>query len=425
MSKKLVTSYTFDASAQTIVSADFTSLEKIQIITNVTDNIIIYNFADAAKGGALSGTTLTLDYDTTAMDDADKLQIFVEDAAATIPVTDNGGSLTVDGTVAVTQSGTWDEVGINDSGNSITVDNNGTFAVQADTELPSAAALSDSDSSTPTVPTVGAFNMISNAGATSANRMRGMGNGADTVGTGIAAAGLMAQFDDTSPGTVTENRFGNVRMSVRREVYNQIRDAAGNERGVNVNASNQLTVSVDNNPVLGAGTNAVGKLAANSGVDIGDVDVTSIIAGTGATNLGKAEDAAHSSGDTGVAVWGVRNDGANTSFSGTNADYTPIGTDAQGRIYVVQKSTTPTLSNVSSSATSVTLLSANDARIAAMLYNDSTQVCYVKFGTTASSSSFTVLLEAATYYEIPAGYTGRVDAIWASANGNMRVTEIT
>jgi hypothetical protein len=45
-----------------------------------------------------------------------------------LPITDNSGSLTVDGTVAVsgtvavTQSGTWDEVGINDSGNSITVD---------------------------------------------------------------------------------------------------------------------------------------------------------------------------------------------------------------------------------------------------------------------------------------------------------------
>src|SRR5688572_32366868 len=37
----------------------------------------------------------------------------------------------VSGTVAVTQSGTWDEVGIHDSGNSITVDNGGTFAVQA------------------------------------------------------------------------------------------------------------------------------------------------------------------------------------------------------------------------------------------------------------------------------------------------------
>lgn len=81
MSKKLVTSYTFDASAKTIVSADFTSLEKIQLITNVTDNIIIYNFASSAKGGTLSGTTLTLTYDTTLMDDADKLQIFVDEAS--------------------------------------------------------------------------------------------------------------------------------------------------------------------------------------------------------------------------------------------------------------------------------------------------------------------------------------------------------
>lgn len=48
-----------------------------------------------------------------------------------LPISDAAGSLTVDGTVAVsglsgtvavTQSGTWDEVGINDSGNSITVD---------------------------------------------------------------------------------------------------------------------------------------------------------------------------------------------------------------------------------------------------------------------------------------------------------------
>jgi len=45
-----------------------------------------------------------------------------------VNIQDGGNSITVDGTVAVsgtvavTQSGTWDEVGINDSGNSITVD---------------------------------------------------------------------------------------------------------------------------------------------------------------------------------------------------------------------------------------------------------------------------------------------------------------
>lgn len=77
--KKLVTSYTFNAVAKTIVSADFVSLDAILLITNVTDNVIIYNFAGTGKGGTLSGTTLTLDYDTSGMDNGDSLQIFVDD----------------------------------------------------------------------------------------------------------------------------------------------------------------------------------------------------------------------------------------------------------------------------------------------------------------------------------------------------------
>ncbi len=91
--KKLVTSYTFVAASRTVQSADFTSLEKIQLITNVTDQIIIYNFADTAKGGTLSSTTLTLEYDTSTMSNTDKLQIFVEDGAAVQPVS---GSVTAD-----------------------------------------------------------------------------------------------------------------------------------------------------------------------------------------------------------------------------------------------------------------------------------------------------------------------------------------
>jgi hypothetical protein len=48
------------------------------------------------------------------------------------------------------------------------------------------------------------------------DRQREVVNGQDTVGTGIAAAGLLAQLDDTSPSTVTENQFGPLRMSSRR-----------------------------------------------------------------------------------------------------------------------------------------------------------------------------------------------------------------
>lgn len=77
MEKKLVHEYTFDASAKTITSNEFTDINKIALITNVTDNIIIYNFADAAKGGTISGNVITLDYDTTTMSDTDELQIIL------------------------------------------------------------------------------------------------------------------------------------------------------------------------------------------------------------------------------------------------------------------------------------------------------------------------------------------------------------
>ena len=75
--KKLIQDYTFSASAKTITSSDFNKLSEIALITNVTDNIIIYNFADATKGATLSGEVLTLTYDTTTMSDTDKLQIIM------------------------------------------------------------------------------------------------------------------------------------------------------------------------------------------------------------------------------------------------------------------------------------------------------------------------------------------------------------
>ena len=58
-----------------------------------------------------------------------------------------------------------------------------------------------------------------------------------------------------------------------------------------------------------------------------------------------------------------------------------------------------------------------------MVFNDSTQVLYLLFGTTASSSSYTVQIAAGGYFEFPQpAYAGNVDGIWASANGNARLT---
>jgi hypothetical protein len=50
---------------------------------------------------------------------------------------------------------------------------------------------------------------------------------------------------------------------------------------------------------------------------------------------------------------------------------------------------------------------------------------FLKFGTTASATSFTVKIPASGYYEFPQPlYTGAVDGIWDAANGNARLTEV-
>jgi hypothetical protein len=88
-------------------------------------------------------------------------------------------------------------------------------------------------------------------------------------------------------------------------------------------------------------------------------------------------------------------------------------------------SATATLSNVAASATSVTVLASNASRKGACIANDGNKVLYLKFGATASLTSYTVRLDANAQYEVPFGYTGIIDGIWSSANGSARVTELT
>lgn len=77
-----------------------------------------------------------------------------------------------------------------------------------------------------------------------------------------SVAPMGAMFDDTAPDTVDEGDVGIPRMSARREQYVQLRDAAGNERGANVNASNELQTSVGSIPgVLSAGNSSTTPLA--------------------------------------------------------------------------------------------------------------------------------------------------------------------
>lgn len=99
--------------------------------------------------------------------------------------------------------------------------------------------------------------------------------------------------------------------------------------------------------------------------------------------------------------------------------------------------TTATVSRVAANAASVTLLAANAARNGATICNNSNQTLYVKLGTTANigagTESFTAILapkdtnNVGGYYEVPFGYSGRIDGIWAAADaaGEALMTEIT
>jgi len=79
-----IDNYLFNKTAKTITFLDYTSIDlnRIAVITNVTSNTMIYNFAGAGKGGTVSGNILTLTYDTAAMADTDELQIIYDDKDA-------------------------------------------------------------------------------------------------------------------------------------------------------------------------------------------------------------------------------------------------------------------------------------------------------------------------------------------------------
>lgn len=113
-------------------------------------------------------------------------------------------------------------------------------------------------------------------------------------------------------GTVAATQSGSWVLSAGSAIIGKVsidQTTPGTTNGVQINAA------------LPAGNN-----------NIGDVDVASIVPGTGATNLGKAEDAAHTTGDVGVMSLGVANEAQGTF--GADADYTPIATDTKGNTLI-------------------------------------------------------------------------------------------
>lgn len=152
------------------------------------------------------------------------------------------------------------------------------------------------------------------------------GTGTFTVGN-TNIDNLHSEDYDTGAGTDTTSAIGIAVPAAGGAVVVPGDATAGLK--VNLGVDNDVTVS----GTVTVTDDGSFTLAANSGVDIGDVDVISVTPGTAAGNLGKAEDAAHTTGDVGVMALAVQQT-ADTALAGTTGDYAPLQVDDTGYLKV-------------------------------------------------------------------------------------------
>lgn len=157
---------------------------------------------------------------------------------------------------------------------------------------------------------------------------------------------------------------------------------AGSTAALATDTALVVAISPNNTIGLSAGTN-----------NIGDVDVLSVVPGTGSTNLGKAEDDAHASGHVGVMALAVRTD-TPINRSGADGDYEPLQVSA-GRLW--------------SSATIDSALPAGTNNIGTVEVTSKATGPNTNATTTAYAASLVVKASAGTLYMVT-GYNSRTTA---------------
>lgn len=213
-----------------------------------------------------------------------------------------------------------------------------------------AALSSDGDRSVLQVDANGFLKVNIKAGAGSGGTAM-TDDAAFTAGT-TSITPMGAMFDNSSPDSVDENDAGILRMSANRNLFMNIRDAAGNERGANVNASNELQVAATGTVTANAGTNlntsslltttahdAAFGTAGSADTQVrtvqGIASMTPLLVNPGtATNFAVyAEDSAHASGDNLILAGAVRSDAAGALAA--DGDRTVLQVDSNGYLKVV------------------------------------------------------------------------------------------
>lgn len=110
----------------------------------------------------------------------------------------------------------------------------------------------------------------------------------------------------------------------------------------------------------------------------------------------------------------------------TAATIAAVTTDNRLQVKTDYTATAAITSNAIST-TSVTLVAADatNGRVHLILYNDTTQIAYVRLdATAATTTSYSFELPAGGYWESPRNFVGAATCIWPSTTGggSMRVT---
>lgn len=311
-----------------------------------------------------SGTTV--DIGSGAAGSGTQRVLLATDQAA-LPITDNGGSVTVDGTVAATQSGNWSARMQDGAGNALTsatrgseravsvqiVDGSGT---QVTTFGGSGGTASNFGSAYPTAGTaIGAkdsagTNMVAlnvdASGFLKVNVAAGGGSGgtSSTVGSAVPSTATaigasdatnlqIPRVFDTDSGAGTQYTLG---VTLRKTASGGSAELGTATDPMRTDPTGSTTQPVSGTVTANIGTGTLAAVTTVSTVTNVATIGTSVTPGTAAANLGKAEDAVHASGDTGVMALAVRNDSV-AALAGTSGDYIPITTDSVGRVWASAK----------------------------------------------------------------------------------------
>lgn len=346
----------------------------------------------------------------------DVLSIQGRSGMTPVQVSDGGGSLTVDGTVAfsnttiaATQSGTW---AMTDGGGSLTVD--GTVSLGAGSaSIGTLGANSGTD--------IGDVTINNGTGAAAVNIQDG-GNSI-TVDGSVSVSGLVPGVSATSLGKAedaiaADGDTGVMTLAVRKDTPATTVGSDGDYHPLEVDANGRLwcssivtgTVAVTQSgtwnvtnagtfavqaaqagswsTTLLAGSAAIGKLAANDGVDIGDVTINNA-SGASAVNIQDGGNSITVDGAVAATQSGTWNIATVTALTAiTNA--LPAGTNTLGGVFPVPVTSggCDTTHFIAANSNNATSLKASAGQLYGVgVSNNNATPVYLKFYNKASTPS--------------------------------------